>query len=358
MIRIFGVVGRDVHSKDIIPQIQAEKGETVKVLISSPGGSVLEGFAIYDTLKMLGKRIEVSIMGQALSIASIIAMAGDKIEMGKGAVMMIHNSLSGRGGNAVELEKTIDLLKGSDERMMAVYKAKSGLTEDQITEMMSKETFMNAEQAQSHGFITDIQEDLKLVALATMQQETQQEKSKVEKVENKEVSPGMIAYIGKMFGLTPKDIKAEGEENAPAEENNEDETVKAMEEMKKENEALKAKVSAMEEDKKTSETVKAEEDEKMEVEAKAKTDIVFAAMQEDKITLAEGKDYFDKNMEEIEKLKDMKANASGYSSKGEPNKEPASGKVEEWKALPAEKQFAFYDKHEDEILKEMEEAKA
>jgi len=79
-INIFGVVGEDVRAADIIPKIQAEKGDVIEVGIMSVGGGVREGLAIYDALREAsanGQEVRTFALGITASIASVIFMAGE-----------------------------------------------------------------------------------------------------------------------------------------------------------------------------------------------------------------------------------------------------------------------------------------
>ena len=80
-----------VQAKEFITQLKGVKAPVLNVEISSPGGDVFAGIAIYNALKASGKEIVVKVMGMAASAASLIAMAGDKIVMPKNSFMMIHN---------------------------------------------------------------------------------------------------------------------------------------------------------------------------------------------------------------------------------------------------------------------------
>lgn len=357
MIRIFGTIGKDVFAKDIIPQIQAYEGEIIDVIVSSPGGSVFDGLAIYDALKASGKKIHISIMGLAASAASVIAMAGDVIEMGEGAMIMIHNALSPTGGNAEQLEKKAEDLRSIDGRLVAIYTSRTGLPEDQVKAMMAKEKFMSAEEAKTAGLIDGTQEDHKLVALATEStNEPKQEKSEMEKEKVEEVSPGILAKIGSYFGLTPKienEVPQNNEEEKEPEAMEEEEKPDAMEEKDKEIEALKAKIQAMEEEKEKAMEEEEEQAKNSADEAAKKQNLIFTAMQKDKITLAEAKDYMNKSLEDVEGvLKDLPDNASGRGSKGEPEGEPENSVYEQYKAeSDPEKKSAMFKKHEAEIIK-------
>lgn len=83
----------------------------IDVHINSSGGSVFEGHAIYNMLKMHPAKINIYVDALAASIASVIAMSGDAIFMHKNSFLMIHNSWVMTVGNAEELRKTADLLE-------------------------------------------------------------------------------------------------------------------------------------------------------------------------------------------------------------------------------------------------------
>src|SRR4051812_38891460 len=82
----------------------------INVDINSPGGAVYDGISIYNLLRAHGARINVKVTGIAASIASVIAMAGDSIEMGVGAMMMIHQPWSIAIGNADDMREFADVL--------------------------------------------------------------------------------------------------------------------------------------------------------------------------------------------------------------------------------------------------------
>ena len=86
------------------------KVDTINLRINSPGGSVFDGVAIYNTLKRHPARLEVDVDGIAASIASVIAMAGDEIRMAANSMMMIHDPYGMSMGNSDEMRKTADLL--------------------------------------------------------------------------------------------------------------------------------------------------------------------------------------------------------------------------------------------------------
>jgi ATP-dependent protease ClpP protease subunit len=127
------------------------------VHINSGGGDVFAGIAIYNMLKSHSATINVHVDGLAASIASVIAMAGDTINMPAGSMMMIHNPASGVLGyyEASELRKIADTLDSIKESIMDVYAGKCGKKKDEIATLMDEETWLTASEAVDLGFATE-----------------------------------------------------------------------------------------------------------------------------------------------------------------------------------------------------------
>jgi ATP-dependent protease ClpP protease subunit len=92
IITIDGVVGIDVTPSNVRAQLAAAKGRPISVHISSPGGSAVDGFTIYDLIKAYRGEKETVIFGIAASIASYIALATDKISAHENSIYMVHNA--------------------------------------------------------------------------------------------------------------------------------------------------------------------------------------------------------------------------------------------------------------------------
>lgn len=134
-------------------------GDQVNVHINSPGGSVFAGQAIHNILKDHPANITVHIDGLAASIASVIAMAGNKIIMPPGAMMMIHNPLVGMYGSymASEMRKTADFLDKTKESLVATYTSRqTKKSKDEIVALMDAETWFTAQDAFDNGFADEI----------------------------------------------------------------------------------------------------------------------------------------------------------------------------------------------------------
>ena len=121
--------------------------EDIEVIINSGGGDVFAGSEIYTALRAYQGNVTVKVYSLAASSASIIAMAGDRIEMSPTSMMMIHNVSAPNGGDYHAHEHTAELLKTATKALANAYCIKTGLDEATILEMMDKETWLNPQQA-------------------------------------------------------------------------------------------------------------------------------------------------------------------------------------------------------------------
>jgi len=124
----------------------------ILVRINSPGGEVFDGFAIYNALKNHSAQVHVQIDGLAASIASIIAMAGDLVTMGDGAMMMIHNPWTIAIGDSEDMRKTADMLDKVSEGLLDAYESRTGIARDELKTMLAAETWLTAAEAVEKGF--------------------------------------------------------------------------------------------------------------------------------------------------------------------------------------------------------------
>jgi ATP-dependent protease ClpP protease subunit len=142
------------------------KVSTINCRINSPGGNVFEGMTIYNLLASHQARIVVHVDGLAASIASVIAMAGDEINMADNAMMMIHNAWGIGMGSAEDLRKTADVLDSITGTIGATYTKRTGVKEDKVRAMMDAETWMTAADAKTDGFCDNVVDNMKMAACA------------------------------------------------------------------------------------------------------------------------------------------------------------------------------------------------
>ena len=134
------------------------------IYINSGGGDVFAGFAIYNMLKRHAAKKTVYVDGLAASIASVIAMAGDKIIMPENAMMMIHNAWTIAMGNKAKLRKIADEMDKIDGSLAGIYAARTGKTEVEIVSLLDAETWFTAQEAVDAGLADEIEAKKKLAA--------------------------------------------------------------------------------------------------------------------------------------------------------------------------------------------------
>lgn len=144
IIDIFGVIDEwYVSAKSIREQLKNHKeDEEIQVYINSPGGSVFEGLAIYNLLAEY-KPI-VKIIGEASSIASVIAMAGKEIWMAETALMLIHKPWTFAWGNENDLDKIKENLKTIKNSILIAYQRRTGMSTEDLNELIDKEDYHDA----------------------------------------------------------------------------------------------------------------------------------------------------------------------------------------------------------------------
>lgn len=131
--------------------------EEAEIEINSPGGSVVQGIEMANAIKNSKAKIVAHVTGIAASMASVIACACDKIEMEEASFMMIHDPWSYAEGNAEELRKQASVLDQMKAVIMSFYRGKfKGLTEEQISALMSDETWYTGNECKANGLDCEV----------------------------------------------------------------------------------------------------------------------------------------------------------------------------------------------------------
>ena len=153
--------GNEIRLESVKNSLKETNGKPLEIHINSCGGEVFEGFAIYNNLKDYQGKKTVIIDGIAASIASVIALAGDTIKMQKASMMMIHNASSFCYGTSKDMQEVAKSLDSITAVIRSLYVAKTGLSEEQVKELMDNETYLSAEKALEYGFCDEILEEEK-----------------------------------------------------------------------------------------------------------------------------------------------------------------------------------------------------
>lgn len=156
-ISIFDVIGADywgegVTASRIAGALRSLNGADVTVNVNSPGGDMFEGLAIYNLLREYEGKVTVKVLGLAASAASIIAMAGDDIQIGRGAFLMIHNCWVYAMGNRHDLAQIASDMEPFDKAMGDIYSVRTGLSKEEVAAMMDGETYIGGSDAVEKGF--------------------------------------------------------------------------------------------------------------------------------------------------------------------------------------------------------------
>jgi ClpP class serine protease len=136
--------------------------------IHSPGGSVLDGWAIANGIKNHPAHVVATVEGLAASMGSVVLLSADEIQVPQNAYVMIHNVSGGAFGEAEELESMAALMRKLQDDVTDFYANATGKDREEIAEMMAAETWMNGEDAVEHGFATRVLEPVKAAACADL----------------------------------------------------------------------------------------------------------------------------------------------------------------------------------------------
>lgn len=145
-------------------QIEQLSARNVTVKISSLGGDAFEGLAIHDLLKSSKKKVTAEIIGATASAATIVAMGADKVKISENALFLVHNAWTIAQGNADDLKKQAENLETVDNRMAAIYVAKTGKSEEEIRSLMKEDKWIDSNEAKEFGFVDEITEPVKIAA--------------------------------------------------------------------------------------------------------------------------------------------------------------------------------------------------
>lgn len=131
----------------------------IRVIINSPGGYCHEGVGIYNLFDRHPAEVEVEVIGEAASAASVIAMCGNKILMRRGTWMMIHPALTGAYGHAEDLRGAADYADVCTEGAIEIYVHRTGRTDEEVRALVKAPgTWLTAARARELGFADDIVE--------------------------------------------------------------------------------------------------------------------------------------------------------------------------------------------------------
>lgn len=172
---LYGVVdpfsgsGEGIRAIDVMASL-AEVGaqDALTLRLNSPGGSVVEGLAVFNALRAWGKPVTVHVDAMAASVASIIAMAGTRIVMAENATLMIHDPWAVAMGGSQDLRLAADEIDRQKGILVNIYAQRTKLDPAEIEALMSAETYMSASEAVERGFADEVEQPLRVAACAKL----------------------------------------------------------------------------------------------------------------------------------------------------------------------------------------------
>lgn len=218
-VAIYDEIGAyGVSAKGFLAELGAlPEGTPVDLRLNSPGGSVFDAVAIHNAIKRHAGTVTVWIDGIAASAASYIAMAGDEIVMPENAFLMIHDPAGLVMGTAEDMRamaEALDKVKGS---LVSGYAAKSGRTPEEVSALMSAETWFDAADAVAQGFADRLIEPVRIAARFDIGRFRNAPPVLVEAIEA-EPEPDSESDGGEIEADEDTDAAAEGDEVADAED--------------------------------------------------------------------------------------------------------------------------------------------
>ena len=147
--------GDEITPKAFRDDLYAEEGD-ITLWVNSPGGNVFAAAEIYTMLRDYPGSVTVRIASIAASAASVVAMAGNLVQISPTGMLMVHDPSTIAMGNARDMEKAITTLNEVKESIINAYAFKTGLSRNRISKLMSDETWLNAKKAVELGFADEI----------------------------------------------------------------------------------------------------------------------------------------------------------------------------------------------------------
>lgn len=161
-ISVMDVIGYDwwtgdgVTARRISAALRSLGPGPVTVNINSPGGDMFEGLAIYSLLREHQGHVTVKVLSLAASAASVIAMAGDTVQIARAGFLMIHNAWVVAAGNRNDFRDLADWMEPFDAAMADIYSARTGAENKAMARLMDAESWIGGSSSIDQGFADEL----------------------------------------------------------------------------------------------------------------------------------------------------------------------------------------------------------
>ena len=145
-----------VTIQDFAKTLNEVSDKQLDIIVTSPGGDVAHGLAIYDLIRSRAGVTNVRFEGMAASAATVLAMSATKVSMSDAALILIHRASAGEYGNVDDMQEVIDSLNAVDSRLANIYAQKTGRTSEECLALMKEDRWLTAQEAFEFGLIDEI----------------------------------------------------------------------------------------------------------------------------------------------------------------------------------------------------------
>lgn len=158
-ICIFDIMGYPFNDlNQLVRDIGDIKTDNILLRLNTPGGDVIDTFAVLNALKNHKAKVTVRVESLAASAGTVLMMAGDEIQAYSSSLIMIHNAWTFAAGNQYNFQDVADLLSKIDNNILDSYRNRTKTGKRELIEMMKAETWLTAKEAKDKGFVDTILE--------------------------------------------------------------------------------------------------------------------------------------------------------------------------------------------------------
>ena len=164
VIFLKGVIDEDL-ANSVVAQLlfleSQDSSKTIDIYINSPGGSVTDGLAIYDTMKSIKCPIRTVVVGRAASMAAILLASGDRRVALPNAEVMIHQPSCGMQGVVTDLNISLQRLNRMKDKLTNILARHTNRDIMDTHADMERDYWMTAQEARDYGIVDKIKESKK-----------------------------------------------------------------------------------------------------------------------------------------------------------------------------------------------------
>jgi len=158
IVKLYGIIW-DGDGAYISNKLEALEGtDELIIRLHTPGGSVIDGNMIGNTLKSLNRKIHIIIDGMAASMGAVLLTFADKVSIRQNAFIMIHEPQGGGLGTAKDLRSVADVLESMRSNFITVFTSRTGKSVEDVEKWLDGDNWFDALQAQSEGLVDAIED--------------------------------------------------------------------------------------------------------------------------------------------------------------------------------------------------------